>query len=179
MDKKFLRWMLNLRTKKLNKFMVFITHLGTGGFLWILSAIIFYFVSYKALAYNIILSLFLNGILCNFILKPLLRRKRPSWIKKVDLLIKNPHDFSFPSGHAASSFAAATTIFFYIRNLSIIFLVLAFLISFSRIYHFVHYPSDVIVGIFIGITIAFISEYLFKSYVFDFLNARDLLNFIH
>ena len=175
MDKKFVLWISKLRTKRLNSLMIFITHLGTGAFVWLLMSFIFYFTGKKELSMNIIFALFINGIVCNLTLKPILRRKRPSWIDKGELLIKNPTDFSFPSGHTTSSFAAATTIFLYFKGIGIFFLFLAFLIGFSRVYHFVHYPSDVIVGAILGILIANISYELFYNYIFEILNSRALL----
>ena len=113
-----------------------------------------------------------NGIVCNLILKNLLKRKRPSWISKVELLIKNPKDFSFPSGHASSSFAAALTISFYFKGMGIIFLIIAALIAFSRIYHFVHYPSDVIIGALLGTVIAIVTKNVYDSLLLKYLQEN-------
>lgn len=175
MDKKFLQWLIKIRNERLNKIMVFITHLGTGAFIWILTSFILYIIGQRTLACNVIFALIINGIICNLILKPLLKRKRPSWIEKVELLIKNPTDFSFPSGHAASSFAAAITIFLYFKTLGILFLCLATLIGFSRIYHFVHYPSDVIVGAILGTVIGHMSFWIFWKYVINYLASKNFL----
>ena len=77
---------------------------------------------------------------------------RPCWLDpETPLLIAVPKDFSFPSAHAMISFAAAVAIFHYNRKAGIAALVVASLIAFSRLYLFVHFPSDVLVGTLIGI----------------------------
>lgn len=165
MDRKFLHWLTGLRSKPMNRIMIFITHLGTGGIVWLLFSLLFFIQGQKTLSYRVLLALVVNGLICNLTLKPLLKRSRPSWIDKIDLLIKNPTDFSFPSGHASSSFAAATTIFFQNQGLGTFCLVLAGLIAFSRLYHFVHYPSDVVIGSLLGIAMAHLSRFIFNNYL--------------
>lgn len=172
MEKKFLTFLLNIRTKRLNSYMVAITHLGTGGAIWLITTFVLYYLGYRVYAINIFLTLIVNAILCNLILKNLLKRDRPSWINRVELLIKNPKDFSFPSGHASSSFAAAVTISFYFKGLGVFFLVIAFLIAFSRIYHFVHYPSDVIIGAILGIAVAFLTKSIYDEFLLDYLQKN-------
>ena len=129
MDKKFLNWLLGIRTDTLNRYMIAITHLGTGGAIWLFTTFILFYLGFRIESINIALALIFNGIICNLLLKNILKRKRPSWISKVELLIKNPTDFSFPSGHASSSFAAALTIYFYFKGMGIFFLVVAILIA--------------------------------------------------
>lgn len=170
MRKETLDFLMRIRSKRLNKIMVFITHLGTGGALWIFMSIVFLLINERKLSLNIVFSLLINGIICNLTLKPLLKRKRPSWVENVELLIKNPKDFSFPSGHTTSSFAAAVTIFYYYKYLGIFFIIIAVLIGFSRIYHFVHHPSDVIIGMILGIIMGIISFYIFNKYIIDLLD---------
>ena len=82
-------------------------------------------------------------------------RERPCWIDPaVQLLIENPGDFSFPSGHTMASFEAAVSILLYNRRWGAAALVLAALIAFSRLYLFVHFPSDVLTGLVLGVVIA-------------------------
>lgn len=169
MNKKFLDWLLSIRTETLNRYMIAITHLGTGGAIWLFTTFILFYLGFRVESINIALALIFNGIVCNLLLKNILKRKRPSWISKVELLIKNPTDFSFPSGHASSSFAAALTIYFYFRGMGIFFLVVATLISLSRIYHFVHYPSDVIIGAMLGMIIAILTKNSYDKYILEFL----------
>lgn len=172
MDKRLLDWLIQIRTDTLNRYMIVITHLGTGGALWVFTAFILFYLGFRVESINIVLALMFNGIICNLLLKNILKRKRPSWINKVELLIKNPTDFSFPSGHASSSFAAAVTVLYYFQGMGVVFIVVAFLIAISRIYHFVHYPSDVIIGAILGIIIAIVTKNLYDDYILEFLRTN-------
>jgi undecaprenyl-diphosphatase len=88
-------------------------------------------------------------------------RPRPFSAHDVNLLIGKLADGSFPSAHAFLSFAMAFMIYFYSKKLGIVFLVLAALVSISRIYVGVHYPLDILGGILLG---AF-SALLIKKYL--------------
>lgn len=136
----------------LNSFMPFVSFLGNSGAIWILSGIILiFFPKYRKNGWFVLLSLLAGFIICNLTLKPLVARPRPCWIRPdVPLLISIPHDFSFPSGHTVSSFAAAESLRYANRKLGVLAYILAVLIAFSRLYLYVHFPSDVIVGAIIG-----------------------------
>ena len=90
-------------------------------------------------------------------LKTLLSRERPYNILEslhtFGIILK---DYSFPSGHTSASFSIATTISLTMPRLSIIALVIALGIGISRIYLGVHYPTDVVAGIIIGMTSAWV-----------------------
>ena len=98
-------------------------------------------------------ALLMDLILCNLILKNLVARVRPYDVNTaIAILIKKPLDFSFPSGHTAASFAAMTALFLAkMKKAWIAALVLAVLIAFSRLYFYVHYPTDVLGGAVVGI----------------------------
>ena len=97
-------------------------------------------------------SLLLEVLCCNVILKPLVARVRPFDVNTaVQLLIARPTDFSFPSGHTGASFAVVSALYFSKNRLWMPSLILAMLIAFSRLYLYVHYPSDVLAGALIGI----------------------------
>ena len=99
------------------------------------------------------IALILDLILCNLVLKPLAARPRPCWIdEQVKLLVAAPKDYSFPSGHSAASFAAAVSIFVMHKKEGA-----AALIAFSRLYLFVHFPTDVLAGIAVGFICAFLA----------------------
>ena len=98
----------------------------------------------------------------NQLLKNLVQRPRP-FVKFTDLkiIIPTPSEFSFPSGHTASSFAAAAVFYRHLpRKLGLPAVILAGLIGFSRLYVGVHYPTDVIAGAVMGIFLSYLAEYV-------------------
>lgn len=151
----------------MDKIMTVFTYLGSGGFIWIILSIIL--ISFpKSRKNGIIMAISLLGCLIvgNIIMKPLFGRIRPCDVNHaVELLIKRPVDASFPSGHAMSSFAGAMCIMFYSVKYGIPAIITALVISFSRLYLYVHYPSDVIAGALIGILIAFVSKRIVETYL--------------
>lgn len=151
----------SLHNEILDKIMILITSLGNGGLIWILIAIIFT-LKKKTRKCGILMlfSMFIGVIIGNVMIKNLVARERPCWIdENIKLLIKCPKDYSFPSGHTMASFAASTIIWLYNKKIGIITICLSFMIAFSRMYLFVHFPTDVIAGMFLGISIALLVYY--------------------
>lgn len=89
-------------------------------------------------------------VLCNLILKPLVNRARPFAVHPVALLIPPPGDASFPSGHTAASFAAVLALKASGSPLWKPALAVAVVMAFSRLYLYVHWPSDVLGGVIVG-----------------------------
>ena len=148
-----------IRNPILDKAMVFITTLGNSGMIWIVTAILM-LCSKKYRKTGIILAIGLIGslVIGNIILKPLFHRLRPFQIKEgIELIISAPHDFSFPSGHTLASVISATILLIRERKIGIWALVLAILIAFSRLYLYVHFPTDVLGGAVIGVIIGLFS----------------------
>ena len=81
----------------------------------------------------------------------------------IKLLITPPHGFSFPSGHSGSSFAAAVTLFYFNKKFGTGALVLAAMIAFSRVYLYVHYPSDVLIGSLLGVVVGLILIFIYRQ----------------
>ena len=103
----------------------------------------------------VLISLAVGFLLGNLLIKNLVMRDRPCWLDPgIALLIQSPDDYSFPSGHTLASFEAAVSVFLYHRRWGYAFLALAVLIGFSRMYLFVHFPSDVLAGAVLGSLIA-------------------------
>ncbi len=128
------------------------THLGDGGMLWIAIALICLCLKKtRKTGLCMVFALALGFLIANLGLKPLVARQRPFQLKNVKILIAPPTDFSFPSGHTVSSFGAATALFKNNRKWGSVAFVVAGLIAFSRLYLYVHFPSDVICGILIGL----------------------------
>lgn len=151
-----------------------ITFLGNAGFIWIIVAVGMGISNkYRKTGIALALSLLGSAIIGNLILKNLVERERPCWINDtVRMLIAVPHDYSFPSGHTMMSFAAAAVIMRNSKRFGVTAYILAFLIAFSRLYLYVHFPSDVIGGIIVGTAIGMISCFLCESKVIRRLGAK-------
>lgn len=154
-----------IRCGFLDVIMPVITTLGNGGAIWIIIAISLALTKkYRKMGLTMGLALIFSLLIGNIMLKPAVARVRPFNINtSMELLIKAPVDFSFPSGHAMSSFAAATVIYCYNKKYGIGALILATLIAFSRLYLYVHFPSDVIVGTIIGVLLALAAVKIMKK----------------
>ena len=132
----------------------FITRLGDSGILWVtLTALLLVFRKTRRVGCVLAAALLVDAVLCNLILKPLVARIRPCDIlADVQLLISRPDDFSFPSGHTAASFASVTALWLAgKKQWALAALPLGVLIAFSRMYLFVHYPTDIIGGVLVGV----------------------------
>ncbi|MSS77202.1 phosphatase PAP2 family protein [Anaerococcus sp. AGMB00486] len=162
-----------LKSPLLDNLMTSITALGNMGIFWILLILIFLTTKeYKNIGKIMIFSLIVNTIIVNLILKPLFDRARPfEIVDGIKLLILKPTDPSFPSGHAAISFCMLTVILLFSKSktINIMATILTFLIAFSRLYLYVHYPSDVIVGSILGITCAILGIKFYYS-----RNAKEI-----
>ena len=153
MEIEILNMIQKIRTPLLDTFTSNITKLGNAGIVWILLTIVLLLIP-KTRKSGLILAvaLIVDLILCNGILKPLIARLRPFDVNNaIQLIVPRPHDYSFPSGHTAASFTAVMALYLAgEKKLWKIALVLAVLIAFSRLYLYVHYPTDVLGGIIIG-----------------------------
>lgn len=167
MELSILHYIQTLHNSVLDKIMVFVSTISNHGDIWILAAaIMLCFKKGRKCGIATSISLLMALLIGNVFLKNFISRDRPSWIdNSVILLISNPTDFSFPSGHTFSSFAAAVTIFIFHRKPGIPAVILAFTIAFSRLYLFVHYPSDVLAGMILG-TITAVISYRLVNYIY-------------
>jgi len=165
MEFDILYWFQSISNHILDSIMIGFTNLGNGGMLWILLAAIFLCTKkYRKCGITMTIALLLSLIICNGIMKNLVARPRPCWVDtSVHLLIKNPTDYSFPSGHTSASFAAAVAIFMYHKKIGIVALIIAANIAISRIYLFVHYPSDVLVSLILGCLYGVIAYFAVKA----------------
>lgn len=153
-DSGILLWIQeNVRAPWLTPIVKAITHLGDGGILWILLAVLLLCfrktrMAGAAMALALVLTLLLN----NICIKNLVDRTRPyELIQGLEVLVRKPSDASFPSGHSCASFAAAMALWGFVpRRYGVAALILAALIALSRIYVGVHYPTDILTGALFG-----------------------------
>lgn len=135
----------------------FITRLGDGGFIWILlTLVLLCFRRTRRAGLSSALSMIFTLLAVNLLLKPLVARIRPyEVIDGLTYIVARESEFSFPSGHSANSLACAWVLFRMLpKKAGIPALALGALISLSRLYVGVHYPSDVLCGAAIGILMA-------------------------
>jgi undecaprenyl-diphosphatase len=166
MEASILNWIRANLSSGLGDFLMpVISRLGDGGLIWIVFTVILLLIP-RLRKYGIIsvTALLLSLLFCNILAKPLIARGRPFIdISDIELLIPVPGDFSFPSGHASAAFASAVSITFAGKRLGIPALMLAVLIAFSRLYLCVHYVTDVLAGVALGIGCAFLARFIYEK----------------
>lgn len=140
----------------MDQIMLWLSFLGDKGGFWIILALcLLARTSTRKIGLVMAAALVIDLVLTNGLLKPLVARTRPFVTAGVSLLVPPPTDGSFPSGHTAASFAAAMSLWFMKSRLAKPALLLAALIAFSRLYLFVHYPTDIAGGILAGTLAAY------------------------
>lgn len=162
----------------LDKTMPIVTLFGDGGVFWIgIAVLLLFFAKYRKTGFSMGMALVLGLVVCNITLKPLVARIRPydfqlqEFGREITLLISAQHDFSFPSGHTIASFEACTVLLLHDKRMGIPATVLAIPIAFSRLYLYVHYPTDVLVSLVLGIAFGLLGNYLvnliYKKWVYN------------
>lgn len=153
MELEILHMIQGLHADWLSPIMILVSALGNSGIFWIVLSLILVCIPKTRRCGGIMLgSMALSFLLGNILLKNLIGRGRPFTVDTtIELLIKQPGEYSFPSGHTLNGFTAATALFLHYRKPGIIALVFAGLIAFSRMYLFVHYPTDILGGIILGV----------------------------
>ena len=150
-----------------------ITHLGDAGIIWIIITLcLLISKQYRKLGILMAIGLILGLIIGNGIVKNVVSRERPFELadrinRAFPIKIPKPTDRSFPSGHTQASFISATILMMAKRKFGIPALILAILIAFSRLYLKVHFPTDVLggmlMGIAIGLTVWFVYKWKFEK----------------
>ena len=147
--------------------MPLITLLSEDGIFWmILATILLLFPRQRRTGLGMWLALAMGLVICNMILKPLVGRMRPYDFQElyngvtIKLLIDGLSDNSFPSGHTIAAFEACVALLCGNKKLGVPAVIMAFLVAFSRLYLYVHYPTDVIASIVLGSILAIIGYWL-------------------
>lgn len=156
-DRAFLDYIQTLRTDMLDTLMTAVTFLGDAGLFWIIWAVVLcFFPKTRKTGVLMITALAVTFAVSTLGLKNLFERLRPCIQFQKELFYACPSGFSFPSGHSVSSFAAAGVLFFRHEKGGTAALILAALIAFSRMYLYVHFPSDVLTGSLLGVAAAYL-----------------------
>lgn len=158
----------------LNRIMIIISKAGNFGFIWWMVCIPFFVLpNWRITGFNFVFALCFAHLMGEIILKHIVRRVRPCHhLDEDEQLIDPPRFYSFPSGHTTASFAfvgvalmkCTPAVFFPI-------LTLAALIAFSRIYLRVHYLTDVLCGILLGLICGISSVFIFNAMVNSIMSA--------
>ncbi|AOY75327.1 phosphatase PAP2 family protein [Clostridium formicaceticum] len=156
----------HLQNPTFQVFMVILSRLGDKGLLWLVISIgLIISKKHRNIGYMSLSSILLGFIVGEVILKNLIQRARPFLVlDNIILSIAAPQSFSFPSVHTLIAFAATGVIVKKIENrfLKIGLIALATLMAFSRIYLMVHYPTDILGGVILGVIIAFVVYKVFS-----------------
>ena len=171
-DLPILDWIqANLKSDLLDTIMPIITLFGDGGVFWIAIAVLLLCIpKTRKIGLGMGFALLMGLVVCNITLKPLVGRIRPYDLQEqlgvtIPLLTDRMHDYSFPSGHTIASFEASVVLLKNNKWMGIPAVILAVLIAFSRLYLYVHYPTDVIFSVFAGILFAFLGDALANKVV--------------
>ncbi len=172
LDDKVVDNIIKFRSPVKNKIMIAASSAGNLGVIWF--AICLPFLIYaptRMTGVNIIFSLALTELICELMLKHIVKRERPSnYLADEEQLIHRPKYYSFPSGHTAASFCVVGTTLlrcpFYIV---IPIFIIAVMISLSRVYLRVHYLSDVAVGAILGFICGCAAVGIFNQVVQSFI----------
>ena len=156
----------NLKNSFFDLFFSKITLLGELAICWFIWAIVLlFFKKYRKNGIVLIIGILLGALIGNLILKHAFARPRPCWEDTlIPLLIDNPSDFSFPSGHTLSSVISATILSLTDKRFAYFAIPLAFIQAFSRLYLFVHFPTDIYAGLVIGLAVGF-ATYLTADHI--------------
>lgn len=162
-----LDYIYSFRNTVLDYIMYFFTMLGEHGAFWIGFCLVLIIVpKTRRIGLCCMMGLICEFIPVNVIIKPLVARVRPIYAntaREITTFVKVPSDFSFPSGHSSASLAVSVVMFRHNKKCGIILLITSFFICLSRLYFYVHYPTDVAAGIVIGGVFGIIGDEIMKK----------------
>ena len=167
----FLYWIIDIRNDFLTSINKVLTYLGEKGIFWILfCAVLIAIPKTRKIGIYAGIALGIQVILGEGLIKHIIQRERPFVSDPaIDTIISAPiGKYSMPSGHSSSSMAVAVSVFIQNKKLGIFVLITALMIMLSRLYFCVHYPTDIIAGALLGLTVAIVvyytSEHILKKH---------------
>ena len=178
LELQILDYIQTLHSPLLDKIMIAATTLGNMGIIWLaLTLALLIIPKTRPVGKVLVLALVIEIVVVNLLLKPMVHRIRPYDMNPmVRLLVPPPRDYSFPSGHTSMAFTVVSGLFLMKKKaLGIASLILASLIAFSRMYLYVHFPTDVLVGLIIGLLSGY-AGYKLYQYLEKKLNKKKLNN---
>jgi undecaprenyl-diphosphatase len=164
LDRRLERWIVHHRTGWLDPVFVWLTRIGSYGAIWLALALVLALVLRRPRVFLLVLAADAVAEAAADILKVAIGRRRPPLVYPHPApLVHDPSSHAFPSGHAATSFACATTLSLLFPRALPGFLVLAAAIAFSRVYVGVHWPGDVLAGAALGVVTALLLRAAIRS----------------
>lgn len=164
MELQILHAIQGIHQEWLTEILRFFTTIGESGLVWIVIAIVLACIpKTRKCGLTMMIAMAVTYLVGNLFLKNIIARPRPFAVdSSVTLKIPFPSEYSFPSGHTSNGFAGAVTIFCYYHKMGILSLLMAAVIAFSRLYFFVHYPTDILGGLVLGTLDALLAVYVVK-----------------
>ena len=156
LDFNILFWIQDfIRNDVLDVIIPIYTSLGEDGIIWIVLGLVLLIPKkYRKTGIMVLAALLVMLVVNNIVLKNLIARPRPCWTyPEMVQLVHNPSSYSFPSGHTTSAFAVAFTVFSQHKKLGKVIIVMAAIMAFTRLYVFVHFPTDIYGGIWVAAAI--------------------------
>ncbi len=167
----------NLKCEFLDKMLSLITKIGDHGIVPIVIAVILLiFNKTRKIGLSMGIAFICGGLIGNLFLKNVVGRIRPYDLTGADILIERLSDYSFPSGHTLIVFETAVVLLIMLKgkykSIAIGATIIAIAVAFSRLYLYVHYPTDVLAGIFLGTIFGIVGTKLGGLVVSKFDNKR-------
>lgn len=152
-----------LRCNAADAAMAAVSRIG-GGVIWIMIGIaLLFFKKHRFCGVAMLSALAAAFLLTEFAVKLLVLRERPYLLNpEIVLAVPEPSGTSFPSAHTSTSFASAIPLFREKRLWGSLGCCFAALVGFSRLYLYVHFPSDVLVGAVLGVGVGLLSSFLIE-----------------
>ena len=144
-----------IRCDFLDKVLPAITKLCDHGLVPIIAAVLLLTIpKTRRIGLSMGIAFICGGLIGNLFLKNVVARIRPYDLTDFDVIIERLSDYSFPSGHTLIAFETAVVLLILLKGrarwIAIVTTVLASIIAFSRLYLYVHYPTDILAGIVLG-----------------------------
>jgi undecaprenyl-diphosphatase len=151
LDHRLERWVVQHRAEPFDTLFIALSHLGSYGFIWLTLTVLTVWLLRRPIAFPLVVIAYFASAAASDVIRLSVDRARPH----DHPLVREPTTHSFPSGHAATSFACAATLSAFMpRHAAVVLYALAVAIAYSRVYVGVHYPLDVVGGAVLGLLVA-------------------------